>query len=149
MKGDAMKKILVPLDGSGFAEEVLPHAEELARSEGAEILLVRVPVIPTSVFVSQDPTLMTLAVNDTFREAATYIDHEAAKLNQEGLRATGITPSSGMIAETILAAADETHADVIVMSTHARTGLQRLLRGSVADQIVHKTHIPVVLVHPN
>jgi nucleotide-binding universal stress UspA family protein len=49
----------------------------------------------------------------------------------------------------ILKVADEIHADVIAMSTHGRSGIQRWLMGSVADRVVHHSHIPVMLIHPN
>ncbi|HNB35488.1 MAG TPA: universal stress protein, partial [Anaerolineales bacterium] len=55
----------------------------------------------------------------------------------------------GAVPETILAVADETHADMIAMSTHGRTGVSRWLMGSVADRVVHYAHIPVMLIHPN
>jgi nucleotide-binding universal stress UspA family protein len=44
---------------------------------------------------------------------------------------------------------NETHADMIAMSTHGRTGVSRWLMGSVADKIIHHAHIPVMLIHPN
>jgi nucleotide-binding universal stress UspA family protein len=143
-----MKKILVPLDGTGFAETVLPHAETLAKSEGAEIILLRVPVLPSTIFVSQDPVLASIALADTINEAEDYIKSEVDKLKHDGCQVTGLT-QNGMISTTILEVAETTHADAIVMSTHARTGFQRWLKGSVADQIVHQTRIPVILVHPN
>ena len=55
----------------------------------------------------------------------------------------------GPISETILQVADEVHADMIAMSTHSRTGINRWLMGSVADEVIHNAHVPVILVHPN
>jgi nucleotide-binding universal stress UspA family protein len=48
-----------------------------------------------------------------------------------------------------LEVAEETNADVIAMSTHGRSGVQRWLMGSVAEKVVHHSHIPVMLIHPN
>jgi nucleotide-binding universal stress UspA family protein len=55
----------------------------------------------------------------------------------------------GSTPDTILEVAEETHADMIAMSTHGYSGIQRWLMGSVADQVVHYSHIPVMLIHPN
>jgi nucleotide-binding universal stress UspA family protein len=142
------KKILVPLDGSPLAETVLPHAQALAISEGAEIVLLRVPMIPNPEFQSRNPALITNIVNDIEHEAEMYVDTKVSKLISKGAKASGMT-RDGSVPETILAVADEIHADVIAMSTHGRTGISRWLMGSVADKIVHHAHIPVMLIHPN
>jgi nucleotide-binding universal stress UspA family protein len=73
---------------------------------------------------------------------------EVAKLENEGTKVTAIT-RDGTIPDTILEVAEETHADVIAMSTHGRIGIQRLFQGSVADEVVHASHVPVMLIHPN
>lgn len=142
------KKILVPLDGSPLAEAVLPHAQALAKSEGAEIVLLRVPVIPTTEFISRDPAIIAKIVDDMEKETVEYIDFEVAKLNNEGAKASGLT-REGSIPDTIIEVARETQADVIAMSTHGRSGLQRLLMGSVAEQVVSISPIPVMLIHPS
>ena len=69
-------------------------------------------------------------------------------LENEHIKATGVT-REGPVSETILDVAEETHADMIAMSTHGRTGISRWLMGSVADRVVHYSHIPVMLIHPN
>lgn len=142
------KKILVPLDGSLLSEAVLPHVQALAKSENAEIVLLRVAVTP-------DPNLFHRSegegrqITDAIEEEALdYMESEVAKLKKEGVKVTGIT-RDGSVPNTILEVAEETHADVIAMSTHGRVGIQRLLQGSVAEEIVHASHIPVMLIHPN
>ena len=142
------KKILVPLDGSALAEKVLPHAQALAKSEGAEIVLLRVPVIRNTAFVAQDPTIISITIKDIIDETKKYIDTKVSKLRNEGNEVTGLT-RSGSVPETILVAAEETHADVIAMSTHGRIGLSRWIKGSVAGKVVHDSHVPVILIHPN
>ena len=69
-------------------------------------------------------------------------------MTQAGAKVTHIM-REGPIPEMILKVADEVHADVIAMSTHGRSGVQRWLMGSVADRVVHYSHIPVMLIHPN
>ena len=141
------KKILVPLDGSELAETVLPHAEALAKPEGAEIVLLRVTVTPNESLFSRNPALATHIVKEMEDETDAYIKAEVSKLKDEGAKVTGIT-RNGPVPDIILAVAEETHADVIAMSTHGRTGVQRWLMGSVADKVVHHAHIPVMLIHP-
>ena len=141
------KKILVPLDGSELAEAVLPHAEALAKSEGAEIVLLRVAVTPDESFFFRNPALATNIIKEVEEETEAYMKAEVEKLRDEGVKVSGIT-RDGLVPDMILAVADETHADVIAMSTHGRTGVKRWLLGSVADKVVHHAHIPVMLIHP-
>lgn len=142
------KKILVPLDGSELAEAVLPHAEALAKSEGAEIVILRVAVTPDSRMFSRNPALATNIVKEVEEETEEYIKAEVSKLRDEGVKVSGLT-RDGYVPDMILSVADETHADVIAMSTHGRSGITRWLMGSVADRVVQHSHIPVMLIHPS
>jgi nucleotide-binding universal stress UspA family protein len=142
------KKILVPLDGSPLAEEVLPHAEALAKSEGAEIILLRVAVTPSRYLFAHNPAEGNNIIKMLEKEAKDYMKAEVSKLQDEGIKVTGVT-RDGAAPDTILEVAEETNADVIAMSTHGRSGVQRWLMGSVAEKVVHHSHIPVMLIHPN
>jgi nucleotide-binding universal stress UspA family protein len=142
------KKILVPLDGSKLAEAVLPHAEALAKSENAEIIILRVPTTPASEFMARDPSVASMIRQSVMEEAEEYVHDKVGTIEEEHIKATGMT-REGPVPEMILEVADETHADMIAMSTHGRSGIQRWLMGSVADKIVHHAHIPVMLIHPN
>ncbi len=142
------KKILVPLDGSPLAEAVLPHAQALAKSEGAEIVLLRVPLTPNIEFLSRNPAIAEKMIEDVEKQTEGYLESEVEMLKKSGAKVSSIM-REGSIPEAILAVADETHADVIAMSTHGRSGIQRWLMGSVADRVVHHAHIPVMLIHPN
>ena len=142
------KKILVPLDGSPLAEAVLPHAEALAKSEHAEIIILRVPAMPASGFLARDPQIASVIIKDIEDEAEKYVHDKVDTLKKENINVTGLI-CDGAVPDTILKVADETQADVIAMSTHGRTGVSRWLMGSVADRVVHYAHIPVMLIHPN
>jgi nucleotide-binding universal stress UspA family protein len=142
------KKILVPLDGTPLAEAALPHAQALAKSEGAELILLRVAITPNPNFYHRDEGERRLITDQIEEEALDYMKTEVAKLEHEGTKVTAIT-RDGTIPDTILQVAEETHADVIAMSTHGRIGIQRLFQGSVAEEVVHASHIPVMLIHPN
>jgi nucleotide-binding universal stress UspA family protein len=142
------KKILVPLDGSPLAEAVLPHAEALAKSEGAEIVLMRVAVTPARYIFAHNPAEGNNIIHIIEKETDDYMKAEVAKLQDEGVKVTGIT-REGAASEMILEAAEDTHADMIAMATHGYSGVQRWLMGSVADRVVRYSHIPVMLIHPN
>ncbi len=142
------KKILVPLDGSPTAEEVLPHVQALAKAEGAEIVILRVPIVPAREFFGRNTAMATTVTTEIEEEAEQYLATEIQKLEKEGAKVTSMI-REGPVPETIIEVADEIHADMIAMSTHGRVGLQRWLKGSVAEEIIHHVHIPVMLVHPN
>ena len=143
------KKILVPLDGSTLAEAVLPHVQALAKSEGAEIVLLSVPVTPSLDYLERTPGLATQIIEESEKETEAYLTAEVAKLIGEGNKKVSHIMREGPIPEMILQVADEVHADMIAMSTHGRSGIQRWLMGSVADRVVNHAHIPVMLIHPN
>jgi nucleotide-binding universal stress UspA family protein len=142
------KKILVPLDGSPLAEAVLPHAQALAKSEGAEIVILRVPDLPAPDLFTHNPAMANKIVEDSEIESDRYLKEEVKKIKGKGVKVTGLI-REGPVPDTILAAAKETHADMIAMSTHGRSGIQRWLIGSVADRVVHFSPIPVMLIHPS
>lgn len=142
------KKILVPLDGSPFAEAVLPHAQEIALKEGAEIILLRIPAAPAAEFLNRQPAIAARIVDGETAAAEKYVAAKMKSLERRNIKAQAIT-RVGPVPDTILEVAETTHADLIAMSTHGRTGAQRWLLGSVADQIVHRARIPVMLIHPN
>jgi nucleotide-binding universal stress UspA family protein len=141
------KRILVPLDGSPLSEAVLPHAQALAQAEGAEILILRVAVNPSAEFSFSDPALASELIQEMEAETQTYLKDLCSKLESTGIR-TAYLMRKGPIAETILEVAGNMQADMIAMSTHGRSGLQRWLIGSIADRIVHHSSVPVLLIRP-
>ena len=142
------KKILVPLDGSKFAEAILPHVQNLAKDEGAEIILLTIPAIPSVDFISRNPGLTRNAIEETEVKTGKYLEAKLTNLTKKGAKVKGLL-REGPVPETILEVADEVHADMIAMATHSRTGISHWLMGSVADEVVHNAHVPVILVHPN
>lgn len=139
------KKILVPLDGSSFAEEALPYARELAACDNAEIILARVdepyePPPGSFVAATAIPEVVQLAAGE-------YLEQIVSRLQLAGLRVSSAV-LDGKVHEALLKFAKSEGVDLIVMSTHGRTGLSRLLMGSVAEQVVHGAHCPVLLVRP-
>lgn len=133
------KTILVPLDGSPLAERALPYAETIARQMHAPLLLVRMLALPTSAAALAMPT------GDFLPEAEAYLETQAARLIAHGI-STDTRVLYADAAEGILQEAESQGADLIVMATHGRTGLGRLVFGSVAEQILRRTKTPLLLV---
>lgn len=141
------EKILVPLDGSELAERAVRHAEEIARGTGAEILLLQavhipMPIVPEAVLIAGGK-----AVEEAAKEAAAYLDRTAASLRGEGYRVRTMVEERAP-ADAILHVADREEVDAIVMCTHGRSGLSRLVMGSVAESVLHATRRPLMLVKP-
>jgi len=143
------RRALVPLDGSMVAEAVLPPFLQLAHPLGMEVALVRVvvPVLEPAVIeeTAIAPSDTTPAVERMLEDAEGYLRAVAATPLFEGLQVT-TTVRSGEAPQEIVAAARELKADVIAMTTHGRTGLKRLLFGSVAEAVLRMADIPVFMV---
>ena len=140
-------KILVPLDGSELAERAVHHAEEIARGTGAEILLLQsvfipMPIVPEAVLIAGGK-----AVEEAAKAAAEYLEQVAAPMRAGGLKVRTMTEDRPPT-DAILHIADREEVDAIVMSTHGRSGLSRLVMGSVAESVLHATRRPVMLVKP-
>jgi nucleotide-binding universal stress UspA family protein len=142
------KKIVVPLDGSRFAEGALPYAQMLAEHSGGQIELVRIAVHPSSyVYVSDPATLATLYDSDR-AHCEEYLQKVAARLQEASATPVSVAVLEGPVADAILDHAEATNADLIVMSTHGRSGMERWLLGSVAEKVVRSARVPVMLIRP-
>jgi nucleotide-binding universal stress UspA family protein len=150
------QRILVPLDGSAFAEQALPHAERLASVSGGEIHLVSV----APLLEDQGLAVVDLYPVYVYREYLVDQAHEMKRVREElqnylqqisrRLQAAGHQAQTairfGQPAEEIIAYAEEAGCDLIAMSTHGRSGLGRWVYGSVADKVLRGSVIPVLLV---
>jgi len=143
------QRILVPLDGSILSEAVLPHAENLANALNAEIILLHVDVSPAPIFDPHESPLEPEPheVKIMHADEKFYLKNVCTKLEQKGAHVTYLL-RDGMVADTILEVAASMQANLIAMTTHGRTGMVRLLLGSVAEQVVHRSKIPIVLIRP-
>ena len=139
------KRVLVPLDGSELAESVLPLLTEIAGPLDMTIVLVRVlePIPPMAV-ESTGPIVVD-DLDTRRRDAAEYLAPIAIGLRARGIETTW-TVRVGRAEEEIIAAARTARADLIAMSTHGRSGLGRLLFGSVAEQVLRHADVPVFLM---
>jgi len=134
--------MLVPLDGSPASEQALPYAQRIARATLAHVVLVRAAQAFT--VPGMDPTETQLAA---IAEAQAYLDEQAAKLSTIGL-ATETAAMYGEAASVILDEVQVRKADVVIMATHGRAGPGRWLFGSVAEEVLRSSPVPIVLVPP-
>jgi len=139
------KKILVPLDGSELARKALDHAEKLANTFGAEIILFQVvPFLP----IYGSPELVTpLIVDEKQKESAEkYLTNLAEELKKRGLKVTAMVRTGQQVAVEIIDFAKETGVDLVVMCTHGRSGITRWVLGSVAHKVLTRTETPILLL---
>ena len=140
------KRVLVPLDGSEVAEEILPFAEKVAGPLDAEIWLLCVvePLSPAEIMASAGVVAPdTLLAREI--EAKRYLAEVGRRLAAKGLRVrSGIR--LGAAAAEIVAAAATGGADLIAMTTHGRSGVRRMLFGSVAEAVLGKAPLPVLMI---
>jgi len=139
------KKILVPLDGSEAAQKALGEAEKLAKIFDSEILLVQVvPFMP----IYGSPELVTpLIIDEKQKEAAhRYLASLVENLKQKGFRATLTVKTGQQVPAEILDVAKEKGVDLIVMSTHGRSGFTRWFVGSVALRVLTHAETPILLL---
>jgi len=134
------KRILVPLDGSSLAEAVLPQVQDLVKAIGGEVFVLRVAA--AHVFPGVDPTEKEV---DVVQKAEAYATEVADRLRTEGIPVHS-SVRYGEAAEEILAHIRDNAIDLVAMSTHGRSGLSRLVMGSVAEQVVRHATVPVLLM---
>jgi nucleotide-binding universal stress UspA family protein len=146
------KKILVPLDGSKLAESALPHAEELAKGCGTEeIILVSVTERVQGYRAIEDPSLplgqrlVPEASGKKEKPAERYLGRIAKKMESRGFKVNQEV-LIGDPATEIVSYASHPGCDIIVMSSHGRSGPSRWAYGSVADKVFRATCVPVLMV---
>ncbi len=133
----AFHRILVPLDGSTLALQALPIATALAQAAGAEVVLL--DVLSTPALVGEE-----LATSNA-GWASRYLN-EAAHTLPSGIAANTVV-TSGNVGAAIVREAAERDCDLIMMTTHGRSGFKRMRLGSVADQVLAHAPVPLLLLH--
>jgi nucleotide-binding universal stress UspA family protein len=142
------RMVLVPLDGSAFAEQALPFAASIVRQTSAQMQIIR-SHSPAALLAPDSEFVVDTSLDERVRkEEEAYL-----KTMVETLRAAagvGATPIllPSFASEAICAHARASHADLIVMATHGRGGLSRFWLGSMADAMIRSVHVPLLLIHP-
>ena len=143
------QRIVVALDGSEFAEHALDQATFLATKLDLPIHIVR--AVDTSALagfasplgVGLDvASIETLSIEEE-DIASTYVKEKTAELEKNGFAATGVV-LRGPAATTIVAGCQE--GDLLVMASHGRSGVERWFLGSVAEDVIRRSSVPVLLV---
>lgn len=147
-KGSCMyRQIVVPLDGSELAEEALAQATKMAKAAGTPLKLIRVvdtyrtQSLPATG-MALDYSMLSELAEEEIEDAKTYLTDLVQKVRAEGLQVSGDV-LHGPIARQICSAADK--EDLIVMSSHGRTGIKRWFLGSVAEEVMRNAECPVLL----
>lgn len=142
-----MQRILVPLDGSEFAEHAIETARAVAHRTGAALhfVTVHVPAVPPARMGGAPGHDQRL--DDVVRRGLKeYVERLTRAARTRDTFAVEGSFREGEVAEEIVAQAGDASADLIVMTTHGRSGVGRMWLGSVADRVIRSAHIPVLLV---
>jgi nucleotide-binding universal stress UspA family protein len=137
------RKILVPLDGSRLAEAALGEAVELAGA-GATLVLLRAAEAPLRPL--SDPTDAQVEV---VREAEAYLESVAKRAREACVAQVETSVWYGPPGDAIIDTARARGIDLIVMSSHGRSGLGRVVFGSVAETVLRGTRTPILLIRPD
>lgn len=146
----SIRRVVVPLDGSGFAEHALNAVYELVTRKDIQVRLVRVPEIvayPSTMYGAASYEGVDAYMSAMRTEAEEYLIQTSERLKErQGEVSWEVRDGAASIA--ILEAAKEFDADLISMASHGRTGFRRFLMGSVAEQVLRESHVPVMMVGP-
>lgn len=141
------RRILVPVDGSPFSEQALPHALGIARRGPVELHLFLVNHLPLGLDGGWLPQ-PDLYLRSMFESEEAYLHDLQRRLAAAGASNVTLHHDTGDPVELVSHQAGELEIDLIVMSTHGRGGFQRAYLGSVADGVVRRATAPVLLVRP-
>ena len=139
-----LEMILVPLDGSVVAEAALAPAVDLARQARAKLVLLRAAEAHTRPLA--DPIEDQV---DVMRETMTYLEATRARVMAAGVADVEVAAWYGPAVKAIVDTARYRGADLIVMSSHGRSGVARLVMGSVTERVRRGTSVPVLVIRPD
>lgn len=141
------KKMLVPLDTSGYAECVLDHVKEIATARGIpEVVLLSVvepAYVPAGSFLNEQ--VVKQADEEGVKQANQYLEKTKQSIDLGSCNVSTVV-KTGQAADIILDYIEKNAVDVVVMSSHGRTGVSRWYLGSVAEKVVRSAPVPVFLV---
>jgi nucleotide-binding universal stress UspA family protein len=146
-----LKLVVVPLDGSGLAEKVLPHVITLAKKMKLEVHLVRVYTLPADAYMVGGGVYMPAFEQQREaikKEAETYLEGKVEELRAEGLDQVISTAIEGDPASEIIDLACKTPNNLVAMSSHGRSGIAQWMLGSVAEKVIHHSRDPVLVIRP-
>ncbi len=140
-----INRLLVALDGSINSEAVLPYARALGQAFNCELVLLSVPQVPQVTNYRAAPEVIETIRDKAVVNMQAFLEAVARSLREDGLEVRTIVRGS-MPARTIVETAEMESADMIMITSHGRGGLDYLMIGSVAQRIVESTKVPVFIV---
>ena len=144
------QRILVATDGSALSKKAVKHAISLAASTGASLVALKVvPRYPVSFFDGSAPLSVETVSEDEKKwvtDAETQLDAVVKEAQSAGVKAKTAVVKSDLIAESIISAARKHKADLVVMASHGRKGLKRILLGSEALAVLTHSEVPVLIL---
>jgi nucleotide-binding universal stress UspA family protein len=143
-------KILVPLDGSGRAEDILPHVVELALKCHSTVILMRVVEIRIGHDGAEFMSIaggaeLSMAIEEDKISAETYLNNVKERLQVKGI-GTKTRIGFGRVVDDIILAAKQEQADLIAMASHGRTGAACVFYGCVATGVLHRVDRPLLII---
>ncbi len=143
------RKILVPTDGSSLSEQGAAAAVEFARLHGSEIVAISVaqpyPMMAAEAAVALEMADQSRVLLDLAQQ---HVDKVAQMAKAAGVACTGTVAPSFLPHEEIIKAAADKQCDLIFMASHGRRGVSRLLAGSVTQNVLAYSTIPVLVLRP-
>ena len=144
--GQAVHRILVPVDFSEASEMALLHATEIAQTYGADVHLLHVveEVLYPSAYGVDPPSMSS-------QNVVGRVENALGKMAREeiGYEQVQVSATVGYAPLTILDYVEENEIDLVVIATHGRSGLDRVLLGSVAERVIRQSPVPVFVVKPD
>ena len=144
-----IQRILAPLDGSSIAECILNYVRTIARGEDTEVHLLHVVQIPVVAF--SDESAVTEYVESAMEAdeswAKGYLELKSRELQAAGIKTRKII-IRGKAAETINDYATKNEIDLIIISSHGRSGFSKWALGSVTEKVAHTSTVPVLIIPP-
>jgi len=149
------EKILVCLDGSKLAEQIMPYAVEAAVRFQSKLVLLQVvpepvafsPGIPGGAPLPVQTDIMVEGTKEALKKAKRYLGKVASPLRKKGIEVEAVA-MPGSAGEAILNYAHMNGVDLIAIATHGRGGLRRAVFGSVADYVLRRSGLPVLVIRP-
>lgn len=135
------RRILVPLECSAFDDAIVTHVTALAQLCRASVVLIHV----ADGWAARNQHQLALRESDEMKVDREYLESRCDALEAAGIAAECVL-AGGDPSSEIAAAAERERCDLVAMSTHGHRGVQDLLRGSVANDVRHRTTIPVLMV---
>ncbi len=144
------KRILVATDGSTLSKKAVESAIELAALAGAELVALKVvPRYPQSYFeggLALQAAEVSRVEEQWAKDGQAIVDAVQKSALEKGVQTKAIIAKSDLVSDAVIAAAKKHKCDLIVMASHGRRGIKRLLLGSETQQVLTHSHVPVLVL---